>query len=84
MCEIPFYLGTYFTYLHRLRPSVYGGLVPDAEKWELAGGWLAAIFRLYGAQLLTPTPTPDASPNPNPNPNPNPDPDPDPDQAHRC
>ena len=59
----------------RLRPSVYGGLVPDAEKWELAGGWLAAIFRLYGAQLLTPTPNPDASPSPNPNPNPNPDPD---------
>ena len=54
----PFYLGYLLTHLRRLRPSVYGGLVPDAEKWELAGGWLAAIFRLYGAQLLTPNPRP--------------------------
>jgi hypothetical protein len=41
--------------------------VPDAEKWELAGGWLAAIFRLYGAHLLTPNPNPKPNPHPNPN-----------------
>ena len=57
--------------------------MPDAEKWELAGGWLAAIFRLYGAHLLTPNPNPDAA-SPSPNSNPKPNPHPNPNQAHSC
>ena len=57
--------------------------MPDAEKWELAGGGLAAIFRLYGAHLLTPNPNPDAA-SPSPNSNPKPNPHPNPNQARSC
>jgi len=40
--------------MRKLRPSIYKGVTPDAEKWDLASGWLAAIYRLYGDCLLLP------------------------------